>query len=183
LIDSKISRRYAKALLSLGQEDGNYAEYGRNLQEFADFCSANDEFFRVVSSQVFAIEGRKKIIETVLDKSSFSDMVKNFLKLLLDKNRIGAIKEITDHYSRLTDEISNITRAEVITARPLKEDALDRLVNALKGLTSKDIKVNVTEDVSIMGGLVVKTGDLVLDGSVKTQLEGLRESLKRGEYN
>jgi F-type H+-transporting ATPase subunit delta len=183
LIDSKISRRYAKALLSLGREDGQYAEYGQNLQEFADFCSASDEFFRVVSNQIFAIEDRKKIIEMVLEKSSFSEMVKNFLKLLLDKNRIGAIKEITDHYSKFTDEISNITRAEVITARPLKEDALARLIEALKGLTSKEVEVDVREDDSIMGGLVVKTGDLVLDGSVKTQLEGLRESLKRGEYN
>ncbi len=183
MIDSKIPRRYARALMSLGQEDGQYAEYGQNLQEFADFCSANDEFFRVVSNQIFAVDARKKIIETVLEKSSFSDMVKNFLRLLLDKNRIGAIKEITGHYSKLTDEISNITRAEVISAGPLKKTALARLVKALKGLTSKEVEVEVMEDASIMGGLVVKTGDLVLDGSVKTQLEGLRESLKRGEYN
>jgi len=183
LINSKISKRYARALMSLGQEEGQYVEYGQNLQEFADFCSANDEFFRVVSNQVFAIDDRRKIIEKVLEKSSFSDMVKNFLRLVLDKNRIGAIKEITDYYSKLTDEISNITRAEVITARPLKEDAVDRLVLALKAITSKEVKIEVSEDASIMGGLIVKAGDLVLDGSVKTQIEGLRESLKRGEYN
>jgi len=183
LINSKIPRRYARALMSLGQEEGQYIEYGQNLQEFADFCSANDEFFRVVSNQVFALDDRKKIVERVLEKSSFSDMVKNFLRLLLDKKRIGAIKEITDHYSKLTDEISNITRAQVITAQPLKADAVDRLVLALKALTSREVKIEVSEDASIMGGLIVKAGDLVLDGSVKTQIEGLRESLKRGEYN
>ena len=183
MINSKISKRYARALMSLGQEEGQYVEYGQNLQEFADFCSANDEFFRVVSNQVFAIDDRRKIIEKVLEKSSFSDMVKNFLRLVLDKNRIGAIKEITDYYSKLTDEISNITRAEVITARPLKEDAVDRLVLALKAITSKEVKIEVSEDGSIVGGLIVEAGDLVLDGSVKTQIEGLRESLKRGEYN
>ncbi len=101
----------------------------------------------------------------------------------MDKKRIGAIKEITDHYSKLTDEISNITRAQVITAQPLKGDAVDRLVLALKALTSKEVEIEVSEDASIMGGLIVKAGDLVLDGSVKTQIEGLRESLKRGEYN
>ena len=180
MIDSKISKRYARALLSLGQEDGNYAEYGQDLQEFADFCSANDEFFQVISNQIFSIDDRKKIIERVLEKSPFPDRVKNFLRLLLDKKRIGAVKEITGHYSRLTDEISNITRAEVITARPLKEDALKRLVQVLKRFTSKEVKVDVKQDESIIGGLIVKTGDLVLDGSVKTQLEGLRESLKNG---
>ncbi len=183
MIGSKISRRYAKALLSLGQEDGQYAEYGRNLQEFTGFCSDNDEFFRVISNKIFAVEDRKKITEIVLGKSSFAKIVKNFVRLLLDKNRIGAIKEITDHYSRLTDEISNITRAEVVTAGPIKEDALGRLVKALTGLTSKEVKMDVKEDASIMGGVIVKTGDLVLDGSIKRQLERLRESLKRGEYN
>ena len=183
MIGSRISRRYAKALFSLGQEDGQYEEYGQNLKEFTEFCSANIEFFQVISNQIFSIEDRKKIMETVLEKSAFPDVTKNFLRLLLDKNRIGAIEAITDHYSRLTDEISNITRAEVITAKPLKEDALERLAKALRGLTSKEVMVDVTEDESILGGLIVKTGGLVLDGSVKTQIEGLRESLKRGEYN
>ncbi len=180
---SKIAKRYAKALLSIGQEDGNYVEYGRNLQEFTDFCSSHDEFFRVISNQIFSVEDRRRITEDILAKSALLPMVNNFLLLLLDKNRIGAVEEITVHYSRLTDEISNITRAEVITPRPLKDDALDRLVNALKGLTSKDVKVDITEDQSVMGGLVVKIGDLVLDGSIRTQLEGLRESLKRGGHN
>ncbi|MCP4682402.1 MAG: ATP synthase F1 subunit delta [Desulfobacterales bacterium] len=183
MIGSKISRRYAKALLSLGREDGQYAEYGRNLQEFAGFCSDNDEFFQVISNKIFSVEDRKKVTEVVLGKSSFPDIIKNFVRLLLDKNRIGAIKEITDHYSRLTDEISNITRAEVISAGPIQKDALGRLVKALTGLTSKEVKMDVREDASIMGGLIVKTGDLVLDGSIKSQVERLRESLKRGEYN
>ncbi len=181
--NSKISKRYAKALLSLGQEDGKYAEYGQNLQEFTDFCSANDEFFRVISNQIFDSGDRKKIMNSILQDSVFSKIVKNFLQLLLDKNRIGVVDEITDHYTRFTDELSNITRAEVITAKPLKGDARERLVEALKALTSKEVEIDVREDSSIMGGLIVKTGDLVLDGSVKTQLEGLRESLKRGEYN
>ncbi|UCF82885.1 MAG: ATP synthase F1 subunit delta [Desulfobacteraceae bacterium] len=181
MIGSRISRRYAKALLSLGQEDGHYEEYGKNLNEFASFCSINSEFFQVVSNQIFSVEDRKRVLESALGKSTFSDVVKNFLRLLLDKNRIGVIKEITDYYSRLTDELSNIIRADIITARPLKTEALKRLKKALKGLTSKDVRTEVKEDKSLIGGLIAKIGDLVLDGSVKAQLEGLRESLKRGE--
>lgn len=183
MIDSKISRRYAKALLSLGREDGQYEEYGRDLQEFGDLCAANSEFFKVISSQIFSIEDRKKILEVVLEKSPFSDVVKNFLRLLLDKNRIGAVQEISGYYSRLTDELSNVTRADITTARPLKEEQLDKLKEALTGLTSKKVKTVIKEDESIIGGLIVKVGDLVLDGSVKAQLRGLKESLKRGEYN
>ena len=180
---SKISRRYAKALLGLGQEDGQYGKYGQDLEEFSVFCSANQEFYHVVVNKIFSAEERKKVLEFVLEKSSFLDVTKNFLRLLLDKNRLGAIQEITDYYSKLTDEISGVTRAQVITAKPLKEAAQDKLEKALSGLTSKTVSIEVKEDESLIGGLVVKIGDLVLDGSVKAQLEGLKESLKRGEYN
>jgi len=183
LIDSKISRRYAKALLSLGREDGQYDEYGRNLQEFGQFCSANREFFQVISSRVFSVEERKKILDRILEKSSFSNTLKNFLRLLLDKNRIGAVEEIADYYSRLTDEISNVTRAEIITAMTLKDEHMGELEKALTKLTSKKVKMEVGEDESLIGGLIVRIGDLVLDGSVKAQLKGLKESLRRGEYS
>ena len=111
-----------------------------------------------------------------MDKSNFSGVVKNFLNLLLDKNRIGAMEAITAYYSRLTDEASGIARAEIITATPLKEEALGKIERSLEGLTSKKIKPEVREDKDLVGGIVVKIGDLVLDGSVKAQLEGLKES-------
>lgn len=183
MIGSRISKRYAKALLSLGQEDGNYIAYGKDLQKFGRFCSANNEFIRVVANQIFSVEERKKVLDVVLTKSPFSALVKNFLRLLLDKNRIGGIQGISDYYSKLTDEISNITRADIIAAKPLKKEARDKLAVALAGLTAKEVKIEVKEDASLIGGLVVRIGDLVLDGSVKAQLEGLKESLKRGEYN
>ena len=182
MIGSKISRRYAKALLSLGKDDGHYDEYGQNLQEFGSFCAANPEFFQVITNPLFSVEDRKKVLEAILGKSLFSRVVKHFLTLLIDKNRISAIKEITGYYSRLTDEISNITRADIITAKPLKKEALGKLEKTLIGLTSKDVKVEVKEDKSLIGGVIVKIGDLVLDGSIKAQLQGLKESLKRGEY-
>ena len=70
-MDSKVPKRYAKALLGLGQEDGNYEAYGQNLKVFADFCATNDEFFQVVSNQIFSVDDRKKILETVLARFSF----------------------------------------------------------------------------------------------------------------
>jgi F-type H+-transporting ATPase subunit delta len=181
LIGSRVSRRYAKALLSLGQEDGNYMEYGRNLQEFAEICSANREFFQVISNPIYSVDDRKKVLDLALDKSDFSGLVRNFLRLLLEKNRLGEIYAITEYYGKLTDELSNITRADVITARPLGDEALQGLTEALTELTSKEVKLTVEQDASLIGGLVVKIGDLVLDGSVRAQLEGLKESLKRGE--
>ncbi len=176
MIGSKVSKRYAKALFSLGQEDGNFQQYGRDLTEFTGLCQDNPDFLKVIANPIFVVEERKKVLQFVLDKSSFSDRTINFLNLLLDKNRIGAMEAITDHYLRLVDEVSDIARAVIITARPLKEEALGRIEKSLEGLTSKKIKSEVREDRGLIGGIVVKIGDLVLDGSVKAQLERLQES-------
>jgi F-type H+-transporting ATPase subunit delta len=176
LSGSRLSKRYAKALFSLGQEDGNFDQYGRDLIEFAGFCQQQEDFRRVIANPVFAVEDRKRILQSVLEKSSFSDMVKNFLYLLLEKDRMGAIESITEYYVKLTDVISNIARAEIITARPLKEESLARIERSLERLTSKKIRSEVKEDQELIGGVVVKIGDMVLDGSVKAQIEGLKES-------
>jgi F-type H+-transporting ATPase subunit delta len=176
LIGSKVSKRYAKALFSLGQEDGNFEQYGRELFEFVEFFQDNEDFRKVVSNPIFALEDRKKILKIVLDKSNFSGLMKNFLYLLLDKNRLEAIAAIADHYSRLTDAVSGVARAEIITAMPLKNEVLGGIEESLERLISKKIKAEVREDKDLIGGIVVRIGDLVLDGSVRAQLEGLKES-------
>ena len=169
--------------MGLGREDGRYEQYGQELQEFSRFCRDSQEFGNVISNQVFSLEDRKKILGVVLERSGFSDLMKNFLNLLVDKNRIGAIDQITLHYERLTDEIGNIARAEVMTPTPLGTAAQDKLKKALGNLTKKEIKMEIREDESLIGGVIVKIGDMVLDGTVKAQLQGLKESLKRSEYN
>lgn len=179
--DSRISKRYARALFSLGMEDGSFATYGEELNEFKDFFKASAEFGNAVSNPIYAMEERKNILQFVLEKSGFSNLVKNFLYLLLDKNRIGSIEAIAENYGALTDEASNIVHTEIVTARPIQEDALQKVIEALRDMTSKDIKPDVKEDPELIGGIVVKIGDLVLDGSIKAQLEGLKESFKRGE--
>ncbi|MDB4443722.1 ATP synthase F1 subunit delta [bacterium] len=183
MIGSKVSRRYAKALMSLGQEDGNFERYGTDLQEFTEFCKKYKAFKEAIANRVFPVEERKEVLHAVLEKSDISDMVKNFLNLLLDKNRIGAIEGITNHYDKLSDDISNIALAEITAPKPLKKETQDRLEKVLGDFTSKAIRIEVKEDESLIGGVIVKIGDMVLDGSVKAQLDGLKESLKRGEYS
>ena len=181
MIRSRVAKRYAKALLSLGQEDGKYQQYGKDLDDFARFLEKNREAREIIANPAFAVEDRKKILNAILGKSPYSDIVKNSLNLLLDKNRIDAIGEISAYYEKLTDEVGHIARVEVIAPRPLKEDALRRLEKVLEEMTSKRIRMEIKEDKSLIGGLVVKIGDLVLDGSIKAQLQGLEESLGRGE--
>ncbi|MFP4037842.1 MAG: F0F1 ATP synthase subunit delta [Desulfobacteraceae bacterium] len=183
MISSRLAKRYAKALFSLGQEDGKFEQYGLEVKEFVELCRENEDFRAVLVNPVFPLEERRRLLQEVLDKAGFSNVVKNFFNILLQKKRMKAVDEIAGYYERLWDEALGISRAKIITARPLKEDALKALEKALEELYSRKIKSEVEEDQSLIGGVVVKIGDVVLDGSVKAQLEGLRESLKRGEIN
>ncbi len=177
MIASKVSKRYAKALFSLGREEGKIGEYARDLAGFTDFFQSHQEFSTAVSSQIFALEDRKRVLNTVLDKSGLSGPVRNFLNVLLDKDRIRALPAVAEHYKTLMDEASNIARAEVLVPKPLRSDVLERLQKRLGEMTSKQIRIEVREEPSLIGGMVVKIGDLVLDGSVKTQIRSLKESL------
>ena len=77
MIRSKVSKRYAKALFSLGQEDGNLEQYGSQLSAFASFFRNNAEFGQVIANPIFAVEDRREVLQVVLERSNFFDVVKH----------------------------------------------------------------------------------------------------------
>ena len=166
--------------MSIGRENHKYEAYGENLHEFVVLCEKNQEFFDVISNRIFSLEDRMVIIDQVLKKNNFEIVVNNFLRLLVSKERINAIVEISEYYSILVDEVNNITRAVLYSPRALKVKAKERLMTALEKFTGKIITAVEKQNKALIGGIVVKIGDLVIDGSIKTQLAGLTELLKRG---
>ncbi len=179
--DLIISKRYAKALMSLGKEDGNYAEYGQRLADFGEMFAASGELMSVLTNPQFNLEDRRQVLGAVMDKMGLSGVVRNFLNLMLDKGRIGLVPEVLEVYQGLTDDLAGLKRAEVTSATPLADDEVARIKEVLTGVVGGHVEVDVQVDQSLIGGLVARIGDLVFDGTVKTQLLGLKESLKRGE--
>jgi len=108
-------------------------------------------------------------------------MVSNLLQLLLDKHRLNVVDGVAIAYQEMLDEVENVRRARVQTAIFLDEATQNRLRKTLEKLTGSTVVMEVEEDPAIIGGLVAKVGDLVLDGSVRTQINSLRESLIKGE--
>ena len=166
--------------MSIGKENRKYAVYGENLREFAVLCEENKEFFGVISNRIFNLEDRIAVIDQILKKNNFEIVVNNFIRLLVSKERINAIIEISKYFSILVDEVNNITKAVLSSPRALKVKAKERLMTALEKFTGKIITVVEEQNEALIGGVVVKIGDLVIDGSIKTQLAGLTELLKRG---
>ena len=176
-----IARRYAKALLLIGKEDGKTETYREELAGFSALIERESALEQAISNPLYNAAGRKKVLKTVLEKLALSEIMKSFLTLLFDKGRFIYLSSINDFYQKLADELKGIARASLVSATELSSETVEKIRTTLSNRTGKEVILEVEEDPSLIGGIVTRIGDLVLDGSIKTQLLNMRESLKRGE--
>ncbi|WP_373497915.1 ATP synthase F1 subunit delta [Desulfococcus sp.] len=176
-----VSRRYAKALLLIGKEDGQAELYRAQLGEFSKLISQNKQLEQAFTNPLYDTEGRKRVLLAVIELLDLSKIVKAFLLLLFDKGRIGLLDSINDFYQKLADEFKGVALASLVSATELSSEAIEKIRESLSKVTGKEVKLEVKQDPELIGGVVTRIGDLVLDGSVRTQLLNMRESLKRGE--
>ena len=176
-----IARRYAKALLLIGQEDGRAETYGSELKGVSDFIEKEKDLARVVSNPLYEASSRKKVLISVMEKLSLSIVMKSFILLLFDKGRFGFLVNVNEFYQKMADELKGVAKATLTSAIQLPDETIEKIRSSLSKMTQKQIKLDVKQDSSLIGGIVTQIGDFVLDGSIKTQLLNMRESLKRGE--
>jgi F-type H+-transporting ATPase subunit delta len=181
LIDMTVARRYAKALLTMGKEDGKYQEYGEGLSGFAHLLEREPELRDALLNPIHSREDRRKLLLRMIELLQLPLLVSNLLQLLLDKHRLNVVDGVAQAYQEMVDEVENVSRARVKAAIFLDDATQDRLRQTLEKLTGSTVVMEVEEDPNIIGGIVAKVGDLVLDGSVRSQINTLRESLIKGE--
>ncbi|MCD4742629.1 MAG: F0F1 ATP synthase subunit delta [Desulfobacteraceae bacterium] len=176
-----ISRRYAKALMLIGKEDGQAESYRDEIGRVIKLFDDNSELEHALTNPLFNKDDRKNVLEAVMQKIDFSQIMKSFLGLLFDKGRIGFLRDVARLYNDFADELKGIVHASLISATELSSESVEKIKDALTKKTGKNIILDVEQDPGLIGGVVTKIGDLMLDGSVKTQLFNMRETLKRGE--
>lgn len=176
-----IARRYAKALLLIGKEDGQTELYRQELSGFSALMATERKLAETILNPLYKAGDRKKVLEQVVGKLKISRVMSAFLMLLFEKGRIGFLSNINDFYQILADELKGLARATLISASELADETVEKIRTALSKRTGKQIVLEVQRDPELIGGIVTRIGDLVLDGSIKTQLLNMRESLKRGE--
>jgi len=176
-----ISRRYARALLLIGKDDGKAEVYKKELDTVAKLVADEKGLERALTNPLYNTVARKKVLQLVVEKMDLSKAMKSFLFLLFDKGRIGFLGTINEFYQKLADELKNVARASLVSATEISSETVEKIRATLSKMTGKDIVLDIKVDQSLIGGVVSRIGDLVLDGSIKTQLLNMRESLKRGE--
>jgi len=176
-----LARRYAKALFSLGKDEGKFEEYNDTLSALAELYQQAPEVRDGLTNPIYPLEARRKVMTAIADSAKADAMLTRFLGLLIDKKRADILPDIAFEMQAMVDKEKNISHGSVISAVELDDALKEKIQATLEKITGKKVLLETTVDPSILGGIIAKVGDIVLDGSIRTQLSGLKDTIKGSE--
>ena len=177
MIVGSLARRYARAIFEIGVETGKYEPLGNEVADVAGAMTGSRELDNVMVNPVFPRSQRRKVLDKVLMRLGVSKTTRNFCHLLLDRERIGALPDISRELSALIDEKAGRVKATVTSAQPLSPAHEAQIRSALQQISGKTVQMSKQEDRDLLGGIIAQLGDVEYDGSIRTQLHRMRDSL------
>lgn len=169
--------RYARALLDVARREADPREVENELASFVGLIQGNRSLSHVLTSPAIPASKKAALVGEIVGRAQGSLIVAKLLRLLAERDRLGLLPELLDEYRRRLLDVLNIVRAEVTTAVPLSEDRVGGLERALTAMTGRTVSMTTRVDGAIIGGVVTRIGSVVYDGSVRRQLEKMRETL------
>ena len=175
--ESKIAKRYARALAELCEADGDHVSVSKELQSFADVYAGSTELQGVLKNPTVGEEEKGAVLGQILKALKLQTKTNNFLLVLLDRGRIDAVGEVANAFQSIVDLAAKRLRATVTSTIPMSEADLDRVRTALSRLTGQTVSLETRVDAELIGGAQVQIGNVVLDSSIRSHLDKLRDQL------
>ena len=175
-----VARRYAIALADVVMTTGETETVRRELKDWERLITDNNDLLSVFNNPAIPHTDKEKVLGTLIERSHPSKPTSNFLRVLLRNDRLTELREINDRFAAEIEERSGEVSAEIISARDLEESERSELRSNLEKLTGRRVNINYEINRDLIGGVVTRIGSTVYDGSVKTQLENLKEQLVNG---
>jgi F-type H+-transporting ATPase subunit delta len=172
--------RYASALFELAREAKTVDAVRGDLDRFAALLAESPDLKRLVRSPVFSAEEQLRALTVILERAALGPLVVNFLKLVTTNRRLYAIGDMIKAFAVLHARHKGEVTAAVTVAEPLGDKQRRALEEALKSVTSENVALAVTVDPAIIGGLIVKLGSRMVDTSLRTKLNSIRQAMKGG---
>ncbi len=177
MIGTNVARRYAKALLELGVDAGTLRSVVTEVGALAEAYASSPDLRGVLDNPLVPHAAKRAILVEVADRVQVSTIVKNALLLLGDRRRLHALPAIAQLLREMGDLREGVLRAEVTTAARLSDDYYSRLQQRLEKMTGKRVVIDRREDPSLIGGVVTRIGDVVIDGSLRARLHEMTQTL------
>lgn len=175
-----IARRYASALADVVIKTGETETVRSELRGWEGLIKSNVNLQDAFGNPAIPQAAKERVLEELLKRSTSSKTTSNFLRILLKNDRLMGLDDINERFAAVLEERSGVVSANVISARELPESERAELRSNLEKLTGKRLNINFGIDENIIGGVITRIGSTVYDGSVKTQLENLKEQLISG---
>ncbi|HSS36655.1 MAG TPA: F0F1 ATP synthase subunit delta [Patescibacteria group bacterium] len=172
------ARRYAEAAFEIALRDGTVDAWRRELDQAAEVI-ADPAVAEGVHNPAVATASRESAITKGLG-SSVSAPVLNLILFMVRRGRIEDLSSVAAEFRRLDDQRNGVTHAVATTASPLEPSEIKLLTTRLETMTGGKVELTVETDPSVLGGLIVRVGDRLIDGSVRGRLERLRSQLVSG---
>lgn len=174
-----LAKRYARAVFALGKENGAAETYAQTLKAIADLFEQPElGLADALTNPLYPLEVRQKVMAGIAEAAGADALLTSFLHLLVEKKRVSVLPEVANQVRTMLEQEDNISHGFVTTAVELDKPLLDNIRTQLEAITGSKILLETQVDPAIIGGMVAQVGDLVLDGSIRTQLNGLKESIK-----
>lgn len=180
---SSVSRRYAKALLSVGEEDGRWDAYAAEIDRVSAAFQASPELRELWLNPANPRETRLAAVDALAKSWTLSTPVANLVRLVVERNRADDLEAIASSYRDLVDDRAGRARAIVTSATPLGAEVTQRVGATLAEITGRKIVLETKIDPTLLGGLTTQVGSTLFDGSLRTQLERLRTQLSEAPLN
>ncbi len=176
MVEGSIARRYARALLDIGRQAGTVDALGADIAAFLE-TARGSALLATLANPIYTREERRRVLDAVLTKTTPSPMAANFLRLLLDKDRMGALPDVVVAYGELADDVAGRVRATVTMAAPVSDALRATIARALEASTGKTVVLESAVDPSLLGGLTVRVGSRLIDASLRSRLAQLQLDL------
>ena len=173
-----VADRYAQALFEVGEETQTTSELYKELSELLEIFNENKDLYSFLKSPLISSEDKKNVIQNIFE-DQLSVNMNNFLKIVIDKDRISTIEHIKNSYKSLLNDKNNILEGTAITVVKLTEKEIKDLENNLSKRYNKNVTLNNIVDETILGGVLVKLGNEEIDGTVKTRLSKMKKNLSQ----
>jgi F-type H+-transporting ATPase subunit delta len=174
---SLVANRYARALFDIGVEQNDLERLVDEMATVADAWQSSAELRNAIENPLVLHPTKKAVIGELAERISATDTVRHTLQLLVDRRRMKTLPYVAGRLRELADARKGVVRAEVTTAVELSEVYYARLQAQLERMTSKRVVIDRRVDASLLGGVVTRIGDRIIDGSLRTRLQSLRDAM------
>ena len=175
---SGVAGRYASALFELAREENAIDQVSRDLDQFERMLAESEDLVRLIKSPIFSAEEQSGAIGTILDRSGIRGLAGNLIRLVASKRRLFVLPDMIRGYRALVAKSRGIVSASVTVAEEPSPRMLNDIKAALREMAGAEVDVAVMVDPALIGGLVVKIGSRMVDASLRTKLNSMRNAMK-----